>query len=352
MEHQSDVMGSDGLCKNNTPAPTSACFNGPMTLDNWAIELSKSSLKSPSWRKLKHVLTLSKTFHVQLYGGIFSSITDNLVLMLKGFGLQQIFDKTLDSAKHSDTITVETSYFSGIKKMKSCVGPRCEKLPRIIIQTEQKRAFLPEYFAKCHSSSNCVILEFSTYNYYQWHSELQVQGSVFLLPHVIQNRLDNFAPTLPKPISERKYDVVHFGVMSGERVKLKKALEEQHPDMTVLIETNTNMTQISAAYMDAKTCVIVHSHSRISAGEYHRISDFAKFGCVPIVETIADTDVGLSFLTECAGMVSADLDELVPSIVRVLEEEIHFDDMQARMDWWNNGIEWATLLKRIFSSGE
>jgi hypothetical protein len=267
--------------------------------------------------------------------------------MLEGFGLQRITGKILDSAKHNDTIIVENSYFSGIKWKKSCVGPSCEELPRIIIQTEQKRSFLPEYLAKCHSSLNCVIWEFSTYNY-QWQSELRVQDSVFLVPHLIQNRLDKLTPALPKPISKRKYDVVLFGKVSDERVKLKKALEEQYPNMTLLIETNTNIAQIRAAYMDAKICVIVHAHSRISAGEYHRISDFAKFGCVPIVETIADTDVGLSFLTECAGMVSADLDELVPSIVRVLEEEIHFDDMQARIDWWNNGIEWATLLKRIF----
>ena len=42
------------------------------------------------------------------------------------------------------------------------------------------------------------------------------------------------------------------------------------------------------AYADSKIWFVVHSLMAESAGEYHRISEIARFGCILVVETIAD----------------------------------------------------------------
>ena len=65
------------------------------------------------------------------------------------------------------------------------------------------------------------------------------------------------------------------------------------------------------AYREAKVCVVLHSYATESGGEYHRLSEFAKFGCIPVMETFSGT---LLFSFSCCfghDMLMIDSSEMV-----------------------------------------
>jgi len=182
------------------------------SLHHYAIDLARysSPRESLSWKKNKLVLLSSSYFHVQLHSPIFSGVADQIVEMLVGFGLNQLGGKMLNSSLNPNTIIVENSFFAGIQKMSSCIGMRCNKMPRIIIQSEQERHGLSEYLIACHIQSNCVIWEFSDYNYRWEAAKYNLSASVLLLPLMFQDRLRAFrGPTLV-PLNKRSIDLVFF----------------------------------------------------------------------------------------------------------------------------------------------
>ena len=145
---------------------------------------------------------------------LFASTTRNLISMLQGYGLTQM---TTNSTVDSDTKTVillENSFHSGLRHGTSCKGSRCANMPRIVIQTEQDRPWLAAYLRACHQAPNCVIFEYSDYNVEWETTKHNLSSSVFLLPHMVQNRLDHLVPTILMPIANRTLDVVLFGVMT------------------------------------------------------------------------------------------------------------------------------------------
>jgi hypothetical protein len=242
---------------------------------------------------------------------------------------------------------LENSFHSGLRHGTSCKGSRCANMPRIVIQTEQDRPWLAAYLRACHQAPNCVIFEYSDYNVEWETTKHNLSSSVFLLPHMVQNRLDHLVPTILMPIANRTLDVVLFGVMTKRRASLKESLESKFTINKIWHLKDPQ--KLAGAYGNAKICLITHSYSSLGAGEFHRLSDFAKFGCVPVAERFSD-QVGMEIWQKCAGLIMADYKDLVPTIAHVLENKTHFQDMSTRLQWWNKGIDWSKLLPMILAT--
>ena len=98
------------------------------------------------------------------------------------------------------------------------------------------------------------------------------------------------------------------------------------------------------AYKEAKVCMVVHSYTDDSGGEYHRLSEFAPFGCIPVMETFGDT-IGIDRYKECGRMVFAsgpDLMEAAANVTAKIDQGWYED--YSHVDWWKAGIQWETLL--------
>jgi hypothetical protein len=90
----------------------------------------------------------------------------------------------------------------------------------------------------------------------------------------------------------------------------------------------------------------------ILGGEYHRISDFKRFGCVPVMETFGDK-LTVEALSTCAGIKFADFDDLPNAVVSELKRMnetsngILREEQLAIHRWWDNGIDWSTFLENV-----
>jgi hypothetical protein len=353
------------------------------SLDSIAMEMIHYS--SQAINKTKYVLSRSKYFHIDLSGRIFQSVESNLISMLEGYGLHHSL------LSKDDAVMVESS-FQGRKDHNFTK-------PRIVIQTEQllmQRPLFVTYLRNCFASSLCVVWDFSdsNYNIAQGWGHPDFKTSMLLLPTMIQNRLDHRGPLAPtgqerngsssvtatatakellrqvmpppppppqqmielKSLRERQYDVVFFGRMTPRRMALKDALQKL--PWNTQFENINYKHRISQMYGEAKICLTIHADTSISGGELHRLTDFARKGCIPLMEKWNDT-IGMDVYTatgKCGGgVVFASHDDLVAAATRLLERinnstEMEESMMVDRVKWWRKDIEWPTLLTRAFAA--
>ena len=321
------------------------CMKPENSLDAIALQMARFS-HADAIEKTRHVLSMSTYFYIDLRDPLFTSTTQNLITMLEGYGLTQVTSNIVNSDVET-VIMLENSFHSALEPASSCVGSRCATMPRIVIQTEQERPWLAAYLRACHRSPTCVIFEFSDYNV-EWEvKKHKLSSSIFLLPHMVQNRLDHLVPTNLTPIDNRTLDVVHFGWITQRRATFKAVLESELNETALTMEWEMNLQKLANAYGNAKICLIIHAYSPLAAGEFHRLSDFAKFGCVPVVESFGD-QVGMEIWAKCAGLIMADYNNLLSTITQVLQSKKHFQDIASRTKWWNKGINWSKLLPTIF----
>ena len=76
---------------------------------------------------------------------------------------------------------------------------------------------------------------------------------------------------------------------------------------------------ITNSYKEGKVCILPHTHGAISGGEYHRYSEFAPFGCVPVIEHFADT-IGIEVYEQCGGAVFASYEEIWETAIDVVQK--------------------------------
>ena len=355
---------------NRPPPPaassTSFCSSPEGSLHQIALDMFQHSspLGSPSHNKLKTVLHAQLYFYIDLRGGgaivnlnqrnmakMFKMNQRNMAKMLEGYGLTRLEQRP--PKDWTNVTLVETPIMDTVCPLKEV---DCRNRTRILIQTEQ---YFKDSVRQCHESPNCIVLEFSDLNY-RSAKERGWGDSFVLLPVMTQfpSRLaiqqqsdDDFE--IIKPLKERLYDIVFFGgVWTKRRKKYANPTDylANHPNRTVIIKKDKNMKRQIAAYKEAKVCLVVHTHRDDSGGEYHRLSEFAPFGCIPVLEQFGDK-IGIERYTECGRIVFAkgpDLMEAVANVTAKIDEGWYQDFSHA--NWWKAGIQWETLLSSAFSS--
>jgi len=361
--------------KKSTSALLPSCQTN---LNDVALSMAKYSAPVGSKSFLKHqrVLTHATKFHLGITGhlrqhGIFSDTIENIIQMLKGYGLEQNFNETIDSdIAHNDTIMIEFAIYSKNIIPLKCTGTKCHSIPRISLQTEQvtELQWAREYIVECHTSPNCLIWDFSDMNF-EWAKSIDDGGtsnaseSFLIVPHMFHNRLR--ADYHPKnenellPYQERSIDAVFFGMYSSRRTKFAtEYLKGNGTLSTYNIVFRKKMRPLGAVakgYSNAKICLVLHSYTADSAGEYHRMSDFKRFGCVPIMETFGDKMLAET-LSSCAGIKFADFDDISSTVINELKRinvtsaDVLREEQLTIDRWWERGIEWNRFLGQIFGS--
>lgn len=213
--------------------------------------------------------------------------------------------------------------------------------------------------SSCNNSSNCIVLEFSDYNYKQAILEPFNWGESFVLMPVMTqspSRLMPFVPDILLNITERSVDMVFFGAITTRRkfiLEKSSAYIDLHPEKMHIIEMlNPNEKQRMAdRYKDAKVCLVAHSYSDLSGGEYHRLSEIANFGCIPVMERFADR-IGIERYETCGGVVFAEKNELFETAIEIIEkvDERYFNssNLSIALNWWKSGIHWEKILPTIY----
>ncbi|CAJ1951948.1 unnamed protein product [Cylindrotheca closterium] len=337
----------------------SFCFTEKGSLHSIALDMFRHSSPpgSRSFRKLRHVLHRNPSFHINFPRKIFKSNQESLTSMFTSNGLMQETTDIPTESNCSDITLVETLLHSHCPIQ----NPNFVDAGRIIIQTEQT---LKSRLGDCHASLNCIIVEFSDYNF----RLLQEKGwgdSTILLPtmHQHPSRLVLIPPPQDKegtlrliPFVNRSIDVSFFGLITPRRKRLqeeKRKFLEQNPNRTVTLkQVGSLKTQVmSKAYGDSKVCLVTHSYRQTSGGEYHRLSEFAPFGCIPIMEKFADT-IGIDRYTKCGRVLFADFGNLfshVEDVLRSIDAGVYEGPEEfAHVKWWNKGVQWDSLLSDIF----
>jgi hypothetical protein len=330
------------------------------SLHNMALRMAKFSSPpgSDSYNKMLHIMRRATRFQIRLdgAGSIFWDVAKNLAAMMEGFGLkQEQYD--VSSGKDSGVVLIETVYSTSIL----CDEESCDNSSRIIVQSEQLWALGKKFMASlqaCHHSPTCVIWDFSDYNY-RWAIQNNISNSFFLLPVMTQSRLGDVE--LIRPLWNRSLDVVFFGSMTPRRKQLKVLLDSKNWSLrferTQMKNHNKqrqmkNHEYLKESYADAKVCLITHAYREDSAGEYHRLSEISRMGCVPVMETISDS-LDISSYERCGTVTFSDLKHLPDAMEHVLQG-IKTHSLPAgggtavQVEWWRVGVNWSTLLSDLF----
>ena len=333
------------------------------SLTDLAVQMAKfsSPTNSPSFQKNKQMLSNADRFHIYNPTGIFEKATQSIIHTLSGYGLNHFKNETIDSDDSSSakTIVIEWSAFFRSKKQRNkCKGSRCNDMPRIIIQTEQVTPGLLKRdsaeYKECSQSSNCVIWDFSDANFEQFKKQ-EMSDSVMIVPLMFQHFMNKEIPSELKPIKDRTIDAVMFGLMTRRRQVWSRGLSSNSTTLSLqnVVFRKQNRRKLNIqAYADSKICFVVHSFMAESAGEYHRISEIARFGCILVVETIAD-ELTMDTLQRCGGVHFADLDDMPRAIEQNLvyanaSSALDLKERQQKFDkWWSVGIEWDSLLNKV-----
>jgi len=210
----------------------------------------------------------------------------------------------------------------------------------------------------CNNSPNCVVFEFSEYNYEKAVNEpFNFRDSFVLLPVMTQSpsRLAPYHPKVQRRLEERLIDVVFFGLITARRKKILTeksfAYLRSHPQKIHVVEkVRPNELQMMAdAYMNSKICLVAHAFNDESGGEYHRLSEIAGFGCIPLMERFADT-IGMERYEECGGVIFSgkeDLFETAIDIIAKIDQGV-YGSRAKYLDWWNTGIDWGSILTSLY----
>lgn len=307
---------------------------------------------SASHTKLKKVLETNKHFYINLGGEIFTHNQQHIASMLEGYGLNRLKQKPTKEWTNVTLVELSFPYGSHRKSVCPIQEDDCANRTRIIIQSEQ---FFHDPVHRCHESPNCIVFEFSDKNYRNAQDK-GIADSFALLPVMTQSpsRIARFLPKTDdsKPLVNRKFDIVFFvGMPTRRRHKFANATKylENHPNRTVKIGRNKSPGGQAWAYGEAKVCLVVHSYMPDAGGEYHRLSEFAPFGCIPVLETFGDT-IGIERYQECGKIVFAqapDLLEAAANVTAQIDQGLYQDD--SHVDWWKAGIQWETLLPSVLS---
>ena len=157
---------------------------------------------------------LNHVFYIDLGPNIFIQNQESIAKMLEGYGLQWITSKP---ARSSKVTLVETMSLESTCPIRES---QCRNHSCIHIQSEQ---YFRDHIMDCHKSPNCVILEFSDYNYcIAWDQDLG--DSFVLLPVMTQipSQISSLEPMLPKNLTEQSYDIVFFGLFTRRQKILHK----------------------------------------------------------------------------------------------------------------------------------
>ncbi len=321
---------------------------------------------SDSWERNRHALSRTDKFVMLDTDRIFTHTTKNVVDLLKGYGLKQVgFEPSTEypdlEIVSNEEAVILVRYSFHIRANEdhpitgyNCKGnnPACLNKPRIIIQAEQipGHVWLSPYLTKCHESPTCLIWEFSDSNL-EWYRQNGIADSVLLIPIMFHHRFEEHFPRPIKPLWNRFYDVVLFGTITPRRKKFwEEKLSKYESKWNMRYELEYDISTVIKTYSNAKICLVVHSYDS-GGGEYHRLSELNRMGCIPVMETFTDK-VGSDILAECGGVVFADYDGLIPAVEKILNS-YSFEDLQEKTNdavrWWeqNVPVQWTDFLPSI-----
>lgn len=260
----------------------------------------------------------------------------------------------LRPSNYQENITLIETIFG--KSSCPLIDEHCQNRSRIILQTEQ---YLKDYLSLCHHSPNCIIFEFSDYNYRIASTEKNLTDSLVLLPimHQSPSRLTSIVAASDNEsqisLADRPFDIVFFGLITKRRRFLLAESEKYmaaHPNSSVLV-MKTRPREISYminAYKKAKVCIIAHSYSNVSGGEYHRLTEFAEFGCIPVMEDFSDK-IGINQYRQCAHSFFAKQDNLFKTaedVITLINAGKIGSDF-SHVQWWKEGIAWEKILSNL-----
>lgn len=358
--------GSDNyttLDTNSAPSSVPEFFcQGKGSLHQVALDLMNYSSPrgSPSHNKLKYILDAATHFYIDTPGYFFTHTSQSISRMLQGYGLQKCDKKS--SCLHggtNDSVVLVDSFSWRPKSPCPLKESKCLNQPRIIIQSEQaasnafKDMVLKELLL-CNESPTCIVWEFSEHTY----NQLQGYGlwnSTILLPVMTQSpsRLSSFEPTVHKELKDRKHAFVFFGYLGWRSQRRRDLLEQikSYPaDWNIIYEQSQDSKVQADSYKDAKVCLILHAYYSESGGEYHRLSEFGPFGCVPVLEQFADT-IGIESYRRCGGAIFTNYSNLLNASEDVVYKIDHglYDgpSVAAIVAWWKAGIQWEKILDQL-----
>ena len=343
-------------------ANQSAYCNGLGSLHQIALDMFRLSSPpgSTSYNKFLHVLQRNPSFHINISESniLLTEIENNVVAMLQGFRLQRLENWT-DNA-NATLVDVASQSWQGqslcIIGLKDCLNQ-----PRIVLQSEQlvedrwTAKILPG-LRLCHQSSNCIIVEYSNYNY-KFLQDEGLAGSVVLLPFMTQakSRLGNPEVESLKSLWNRSLDVVFYGAKTSRRGPILRNISAVANQTTSwkfdIARRERDISALVELYPNAKVCLVVHAREAAAALEYHRLSEVGRFGCVPVVETPADT-FALESYRRCGRVVFADEKNLFSTLHAVLVKASRVDtdiDM-SHVKWWNQPTRWSELLQSVLGA--
>mmetsp|Transcript_29690 Transcript_29690/g.62511 ORF Transcript_29690/g.62511 Transcript_29690/m.62511 type:complete len:409 (+) Transcript_29690:119-1345(+) len=349
-----DYIGASTNSGGSSPSSSSYnCFSNG-SLHELALDMFHYSSPpgSKSYTKLKRVLDSNTEFYIDLGGdkGIFTRNTESITRMLRGYGLQKA--RRVPSYQNNNVTLVETLF----TRSPCTIGDeKCRNVPRIFIQTEQY--FKPHIYA-CHESPDCIIIDFAEFNYVKAQHDgiaADLFESFVLLPIMHQNpsRISEYEPPIPVTLSNRTVDISFFGEMTNRRKFFAQEggkYKESHPGRHVVIQKNHRIAFVAHHYKESKVCLLAHSYNSKSGGEYHRLSEFARFGCVPVMEHFSDR-IGLDVYEQCAEAVFENSTNLIGAAADVIAkiDEGLYDGRERRMvDWWKTGVHWERILPTVF----
>ena len=247
---------------------------------------------SHSYSTFHHVLQKNPFFYVNMGDG-FEENENNVVAMLKGFALERAHNWTTED---SDMTLVDVASRTSLCPIDL---DHCFNQTRNIIQSEQLDSWywtprLIPRFKRCHLSPDCIIIEYSDSNYRILEAR-GFKGSVVLLPVMTQAISQLGSPTVDglKHLQNRSLDIVFYATKKKRRRPILKAINTYAEKVghwkSEIGKTEKNFSRLADSYANSKICLVVHSYGEDAALEYHRLSDFAPFGCVPVMERPADT---------------------------------------------------------------
>ena len=147
--------------------------------------------------------------------------------------------------------------------------------------------------------------------------------------------------------------MVFFGLMTNRRnifTDIKKVYMGSHPGRQVVAQHNNDMNAVADNYKEAKVCLIVHAFSSKSAGEIHRLSEFAPFGCIPVMEKWGD-EFGVDRYESCSGAVFVNdrynIMQTAADVVTDIDQGLYIGRERDIVNWWKTGIHWDDLLTTV-----